>query len=74
MVKNLIKLTEILNNKVEPLVKAIETTEVTDEMYQKHLESFSATMQLLTSINVTLRELAQMSEDAKEENTNESNN
>ena len=74
MVKNLIILTEILDRKVEQLIKAIGTTEISDENYQKYLESFSATMQLLTSINVTLREVAQNAEDKEEENTNESNN
>lgn len=76
MIKDLVKLVEVLNKKVPELVEAIEKTNPTTDAYGKLIESYAGTMQLISTLNRTLAEIAVTAkENTMEEGaTNESNN
>jgi hypothetical protein len=76
MIKDLIKLVEVLNGKVAPLVEAIEKADPTTEAYEQLLENYSGTMQLISTLNRTLTEITVAAQaKAKEEGAkDESNN
>lgn len=74
MVKDLIKLAEVLNKKVNPLVEAIEKADPTTEEYEQLLENYSGTMQLISTLNRTLTDIAVHAQAEKEGAKDESNN
>jgi hypothetical protein len=74
MVKDLIKLAEVLNKKVNPLVEAIEKADPTTEEYEQLLENYSGTMQLISTLNRTLTDIAVHAQAEKEGVKDESNN
>jgi archaellum component FlaC len=74
MVKDLVKLVEILNNKINPLVEAIENEAPTTKEYGQLIDNYAGTMQLISTLNRTLAEIT-MQAMAKEEGAkDESNN
>lgn len=74
MVKDLVKLVEILNNKINPLVEAIEKEAPTTKEYGQLIDNYAGTMQLISTLNRTLAEIT-MQAMAKEEGAkDESNN
>lgn len=74
MVKDLVKLVEILNNKINPLVEAIEKEAPTTKEYEQLIDNYAGTMQLISTLNRTLAEIT-MQAIAKEEGAkDESNN
>lgn len=74
MVKDLVKLVEILNNKINPLVEAIEKEAPTTKEYGQLIDNYAGTMQLISTLNRTLAEIT-MQAIAKEEGAkDESNN
>ena len=74
MVKDLVKLVEELNNKINPLVEAIEKEAPTTKEYGQLIDNYAGTMQLISTINRTLAEIT-MQAIAKEEGAkDESNN
>lgn len=76
MVKDLIKLVEVLNEKVKPLVEAIEKADPTTKEYGQVIENYAGTMQLISTLNRTLTEISMSAQaQAKEEGAkDESNN
>ena len=72
MLKDLVKLVEILNGKVNPLVVAIEEADPTTEEYNDLLENYAATMNIISTLNRTLHEisLVQKEEGAEDESNN----
>ena len=85
MIEDLAKLTKILDEKVKPMVDAIEKTDPSKEEYGILLSNFSMTMTLASNLNRTLLDVAhkaaQMNaehsaetETMKEEKKDESNN
>lgn len=58
MVKDLIKLVEVLNKKVPTLVEAIEKADPTTEDYEQLIENYAGTMQLISTLNRTLTEIS----------------
>lgn len=76
MVKDLIKLVEVLNGKVNPLVEAIEKADPTTKEYGQVIENYAGTMQLISTLNRTLTEISMSAQaQAKEEGAkDESNN
>ena len=75
MIKDLVKLVKVLENKVEPIVEAVEKADPTTEEYGELLENFSASMQLISLINRTLADVsAAMKANKEEETKDESNN
>lgn len=76
MVKDLIKLVEVLNGKVNPLVEAIEKADPTTKEYGQVIDNYAGTMQLISTLNRTLAEISISAQaQAKEEGAkDESNN
>lgn len=76
MVKDLIKLVEVLNGKVKPLVEAVEKADPTTKEYGQVIENYAGTMQLISTLNRTLAEISMSAQaQAKEEGAkDESNN
>ena len=79
MIKDLSDLSKILDDKVKPMVDAIEKVDPTKEEYGVLLSNFSITMTLSSNINRTLLDIARRAEELKaqqesEEKNNESNN
>lgn len=76
MVKDLIKLVEVLNGKVNPLVEAIEKADPTTKEYGQVIDNYAGTMQLISTLNRTLAEISMSAQaKAKEEGAkDESNN
>lgn len=76
MVKDLIKLVEVLNGKVNPLVEAIEKADPTTKEYGQVIDNYAGTMQLISTLNRTLTEISMSAQaKAKEEGAkDESNN
>lgn len=76
MVKDLIKLVEVLNGKVNPLVEAIEKADPTTKEYGQVIDNYAGTMQLISTLNRTLTEISMSAQTkAKEEGAkDESNN
>lgn len=76
MVKDLIKLVEVLNKKVPTLVEAIEKADPTTGDYEQLIENYAGTMQLISTLNRTLTEISMSAQaKAKEEGAeDESNN
>ena len=76
MVKDLIKLVEVLNGKVNPLVEAIEKANPTTKEYGQVIDNYAGTMQLISTLNRTLTEISMSAKaQAKEEGAkDESNN
>lgn len=76
MVKDLIKLVEVLNGKVKPLVEAVEKTDPTTKEYGQVIENYAGTMQLISTLNRTLAEISmsakaqEKEEGAKDESNN----
>jgi hypothetical protein len=72
MLKDLVKLVEVLNGKVNPLVVAIEEADPTTKEYNDLLENYAATMNIISTLNRTLHEisLAQKEEGAEDESNN----
>ena len=58
MVKDLIKLVEVLNKKVPTLVEAIEKADPTTKEYEQLIENYAGTMQLISTLNRTLTEIS----------------
>lgn len=76
MIKDLVKLVEVLNKKVPTLVEAIEKADPTTEEYEQLIENYAGTMQLISTLNRTLTEISMSAQaKAKEEGAeDESNN
>ena len=74
MVKDLIKLVEVLNEKINPLVEAIEKTDPTTKEYEQLIENYAGTMQLISTLNRTLAELSMQARAKEEGAKDESNN
>ena len=76
MVKELVKLVDVLNKKVPDLVEAIEKANPTTDAYGTLVENYAGTMQLISTLNRTLSEIALTAkENTMEEGaTDESNN
>ena len=76
MVKDLIKLVEVLNGKVNPLVEAIEKADPTTKEYGQVIDNYAGTMQLISTLNRTLAEISMSAQaQSKEEGAkDESNN
>ena len=76
MIEDLTKLTKILDDKVKPMVEAIEKADPSSKEYGDLLANFSITMTLASNLNRTLLDVAQRAKELakEEENNNESNN
>jgi hypothetical protein len=74
MVKDLIKLVEVLNSKVNPLVEAIEKEAPTTKEYGQLIDNYAGTMQLISTLNRTLTEITMQARAKEEGATDESNN
>lgn len=76
MIKDLVKLVEVLNKKVPTLVEAIEKADPTTEEYEQLIENYAGTMQLISTLNRTLTEISMSAQaNTKEEGAeDESNN
>lgn len=73
MIKEILKLNEELSKKVTPLVEGIANADPTTEEYGTMLSNITNTIDLISSLNMTLRSI---SENIKKEEgeKNESNN
>lgn len=75
MVKDLVKLVEVLNAKINPLVEAIEKEEPTTKEYEQLINNYAGTMQLISTLNRTLVDITKSAIEKEEEGVNnESNN
>ena len=74
MVKELVKLVDVLNKKVPDLVKAIEKANPTTDAYGTLIENYAGTMQLISTLNRTLAEITMQARAKEEGAKDESNN
>lgn len=74
MVKDLVKLVEVLNAKINPLVEAIEKEEPTTKEYEQLINNYAGTMQLISTLNRTLVDITKSAIEKEEGVNNESNN
>lgn len=74
MVKDLVKLVEVLNAKINPLVDAIEKEEPTTKEYEQLINNYAGTMQLISTLNRTLIDITKSAVEKEEGVNNESNN
>ena len=66
MIKDLQKLADVLDTKVQPLVEAIEKADPTKEEYGIMLSNFNATMTVATNIGNTLVSVAKKVQEIKD--------
>ena len=73
MIKDLVRLVDVLNKNVSTLVDAIGLADPSTKEYAQLLENYSGTMTILSTTSRTLKEISVAAKEM-EENKDESNN
>ena len=75
MIEDLQRLVKVLDEKVKPIVDAVESADPLSKEYGQYLDNYNATMMVASNTNKTLLAIAQqineMNKDAKDEKEGE---